>query len=332
MAISEAIKRKPVYQEALGLMEAKKIKAIKTWKKEKMAAAKVDYAPYVSASMFSTYEAALDQYAAALEFAYPQYKAAASDFEKENILGKLITRERRSLDNSIQVMNSNRGTRTVVRPAPRASAPAAATTASKPNWWKRISLTVAGLGALWFFTHKDNTQPSAPQEGDKTNTRIEERVNTLERRLADGSKGGVVQQGNTYYASRSSSLTTGMRKRVKSGMTYANTPLGDGMYDDQMLALDQQAQIAARQAAVSELNARRAWSETSAVTALREGSYQENQIKVDTARSNKQLLEEISGTGRAIQDVLRQGSGIVKETENAGRTMKGFLKGKWLGK
>ena len=55
MAFTEAEKRSPVYQEVLGLMEAKKIKAIKNWQKDQLAFAKREYKPFVSAGMFSSF-------------------------------------------------------------------------------------------------------------------------------------------------------------------------------------------------------------------------------------------------------------------------------------
>ena len=109
MAIAEKVKKSAVFKEVFSLMEATKIKEIDKWQKEKLAFAKEEYKPLVSASVFSNFETILNQYTEKLEKAYSEYHSSSTTTdEKEDILIRLISTDRKAFTNAIKVMNESR--------------------------------------------------------------------------------------------------------------------------------------------------------------------------------------------------------------------------------
>ena len=323
MAIAEKVKKSAVFKEVFSLMEATKIKEIDKWQKEKLAFAEEEYKPLVSASVFSNFETILSQYTEKLEKAYSEYHSSSTTTdEKEDILIRLISTDRKAFTNAIKVMNESRKERPRA-PAPTPRKSKAKEPDKKPNWWKRMFLTAAGLGAVWFFTHKDNSQPSAPQEGDKVPQRMTQQAGSLNSRL----NSGVVQRGNTYVAE--SAQQTARRVWAES-MNSSSTPIPGDIHQGRIIRQTQQLEEGQLNAANAELLARTTGSlrraNDNVLGMSRDKNYTDaynSDQQLQTARNVRGILHETSEM-TLMTDRLKEASGAIRGVSDMVKEAKDF--------
>ena len=142
--------------ETVTALGKKNGKEIDKWGKQKLKEAKENYSR-VPAAIFEGYKSLLAQYVEALKAAQPGYQAAGSA-RKEQIVRQLLSRDRQPLANAIAAMDT---WRTAHPKAPKS------TENKKPNWWKRIVIGAALIGAAW-FTGKQIWPDDKPENDGKS--------------------------------------------------------------------------------------------------------------------------------------------------------------------
>ena len=284
MPISEATKRTLAYQEAFGLMEAKKITAIKEWKKQQEKFAQKNYQPYVSSAMFNAYLAALEQYKTELETAYSAYHASsAGAAKKENLLADLIFRKRTALTNCINSMNKRReehNKTAVSQPTPNSSK-------GKSGAWAKVlgslGLATALLGGA-FWWGKSSSQNSGSREGDRAQQGITQDFNS-----------GVAQNGNTWSQSPTDSLKDRLQQAQLLRRIKEEEDRADRLeHAKRMRQLEENRNAAYTRKYLQEKNQEIVQGDAYASWYIQEKRQQ-------AVRSNERTAREISGTQRQIR-------------------------------
>ena len=201
------------------------------------------------------------------------------------------------------------------RAARRTSRPTPTTpTAKKSGWWKHaLAYGILGTGLVTaLFSRDKNKSQSGPHEGDKSAVRMEQRMDALEKRLASGSTGNVVQRGNTFVAE--TAQQTG-RRVIAEAMNPDSNPIPADVHQGRITRQAQQLAEAryntanAREAALTTGYMRQANDNVLGMT--RDEAYTGAYVSgenLQTAKNLRAISDETSPL-TSLTDTLRRGTG-----------------------